>query len=94
MASSQTPTGGNQSESEGAAQKNDMDTYPSSSSLVEQENKAASDGVPTQEDWRGLALLIQQERNPERMVELVQQLISRFDEEKLRKVLRTGPDSK
>lgn len=94
MASSQRPADGAQSDEEKATDKNGMDTYTNSSPTVEQGRKATSDGVPTQEDWRDLALLIQKENDPQRMIELVQQLISRFDEEKLRKVLQTRTDAK
>jgi hypothetical protein len=94
MASLQKPVGGPKGESEKPADNNHMDNYTSSRSLVEQDRKAAYDGVPTQEDWRELARLIQSESDPQRLVELVQQLISRFDEEKLRKVLQTGADTK
>jgi hypothetical protein len=55
---------------------------------------AASDGVPTQDDWRELARLIQTETDPHKMVELVQKLIARFDDEKLRKSLQASTDSK
>jgi hypothetical protein len=45
-------------------------------------------GVSTPKDWRELAERVQQETDPNRMIELVQQLITKFDEEKLRKGLR------
>ena len=37
------------------------------------------------EDWRDVAQRVQQEQDPHRMVELVQQLITTFDEEQARK---------
>jgi len=37
------------------------------------------------EDWRELARQIQEEKDPQKMIELVQQLIATFDEEQLRK---------
>ncbi len=55
---------------------------------------AASDGVPPQDDWRELAQLIQKETDPHRMVELVQKLITLFDDEKLRKSPQARADSK
>jgi hypothetical protein len=94
MASSQGQSSGNQSEPEMPANASDMDTYTNSSSLAKQESKAASDGVPTPRAWKELALLIQREKDPARLVELVQRLISRFDEEKQLKVLQKGADMK
>jgi hypothetical protein len=44
----------------------------------------ADDGVSTHEDWRELARRIQVENNPDKMIELAQQLIAKFDEEKQR----------
>jgi hypothetical protein len=44
--------------------------------------------ISTPEDWRELAERVQQEQDPNRMIELVQQLITKLDEEKLRKGLR------
>jgi hypothetical protein len=46
-----------------------------------------ADGKPGPEDWRELARKIQQETDPNRMIELVQELIAKFDEERLRKGL-------
>jgi hypothetical protein len=43
-------------------------------------------------DWRELARRIQQETEPEKVLTLVQELIAKFNEEKLRKNLR--PDNK
>jgi hypothetical protein len=40
------------------------------------------------ERWRDVAQKVQQEQDPNRMIELVQQLIATFDEEQLRKRLR------
>jgi len=54
---------------------------------------AASHGVPPQDDWHELAQLIQKETDPQ-MVELVQKLITRFDDEKLRKSPQARADSK
>jgi len=53
-----------------------------------------SDGVHTLDDWRELAQLIQTETDPHKMVELVQKLITRFDDEKLRKNPQARADSK
>jgi sensor domain CHASE-containing protein len=44
-------------------------------------------GISTQQDWRELAERVQQETDPNRMIDLVQQLITKLDEEKLRKGL-------
>ena len=52
---------------------------------------ADGDG-PKNEDWREIARRIQQETDPEKVFELVQELIAKFNEEKLRKNLR--PDEK
>ena len=40
-----------------------------------------------QEDWRQLALRVQQEPDPSRMIGLVEQLIVTFDKEKAQKAL-------
>jgi hypothetical protein len=53
-----------------------------------------SDGVQTLDDWRELARLIQTETDPHKMVELVQKLITRFDDEKLLKSPQARADSK
>jgi hypothetical protein len=45
------------------------------------------DNLPEPEGWRELAERIQQETDPEKMIELVRELIAKFDEEKLRKNL-------
>ena len=54
----------------------------------------ANDGVPSTTDWRQLAQRIQTEADPQKMIELVQQLIEHFDEEKLQKNLSRSADSK
>jgi hypothetical protein len=38
-----------------------------------------------QEDWRELARQIQAEKNPQKMIELVQQLIAKYEEQQARK---------
>lgn len=38
--------------------------------------------VPKQEDWRELARRILQESDPQKTIKLVQQLVTKFDEEK------------
>jgi len=43
------------------------------------------DGGTMQEDWRNLVNQIQEEKDTHKLVSLVQELICRFDEEKLRK---------
>lgn len=52
------------------------------------------DGVPITGDWRELAHRIQEEADPQKMIELVQQLVDKFDEEKLQKNLPCSADSK
>jgi hypothetical protein len=53
---------------------------------------STADGhTPTHEDWRDLARQIQAETDPNKMIDLVQQLVNKFDEERLRKSLRPGP---
>ena len=42
-------------------------------------------GAPPEEDWRELAKRIQSEYDPEKMLGLVQQLVTKFDEERERK---------
>jgi hypothetical protein len=44
-------------------------------------------GISTQEDWRELAERVQLEPDPNRMIDLVRQLITKLDEERLRKGL-------
>jgi hypothetical protein len=44
-------------------------------------------GISTQEDWRKLAERVQREPDPNLMIDLVQQLITKLDEERLRKGL-------
>ena len=43
----------------------------------------ANDGVPLDGNWRELARRIQEENDPAKMIDLVQELIAKFDEEKL-----------
>ena len=43
----------------------------------------ANDGIPIAGDWRELAQRIQKETDSQKMIELVQQLINKFDEEEL-----------
>ena len=47
-------------------------------------------GISTQQDWRELAERVQQEPDPNRMIDLVQQLITKLDQETLRKGLTPG----
>jgi len=47
-----------------------------------------SDKETTTADWRELARRIQREEDPEKVLTLVQELIAKFNEEKLRKNLR------
>jgi hypothetical protein len=41
-------------------------------------------------DWRDLVVLIQSESDPDKMIELVRQLVDLYDEEKLRQNSRRG----
>jgi hypothetical protein len=43
--------------------------------------------IPADPGWRELAKQIQNETNPERMIELIRELIAKFDEERLRRGL-------
>jgi len=49
-----------------------------------------NDGSPAQDGWRGMAHQIQKETDTSKVIELVQQLISKFDEEEQRKNLAHG----
>jgi len=44
-----------------------------------------ADGLPTHEDWRDVAQRVQVETDSHKVVQLVQQLIEKLEEEKLRK---------
>lgn len=54
----------------------------------------AKDGVPITGEWREVAQQIQKEADPQKMIELVQQLIDKFDEEKLQRNLPRFADSR
>jgi hypothetical protein len=60
-------------------------------SFAEEETKIghskASDGEKTKGDWRELALRVQQEADPKKMIEFAQQLVAKLDEEEARKNL-------
>jgi len=58
------------------------------------ESAIPTEGLSTEEDWRELARRVQQERDPNKVIELVQQLISKFDEDHLRKGLRPPSQAK
>jgi hypothetical protein len=45
---------------------------------------------PTQEEWRELARQASGEEDPERVIELAQQVVEKFDEESRRKRLPPG----
>ena len=51
------------------------------------------DKEATTADWRELARRIQKEEDPEKVLELVQQLIAQFNEERRRKGLSTSQKS-
>ena len=54
------------------------------------------DNLPNPQELRDLAQKIQEETDPEKMIDLVRELIAKFDEERLRKGLmpnRTQPGS-
>jgi len=50
--------------------------------------------VPATGDWRDLARRIQNEKDPIKMIELVQELIARLDAEQLRNGLRLPVEPK
>jgi hypothetical protein len=52
---------------------------------IEMEVSKANDGEATNGEWRELALRVQQETDPQKMAELVQQLIAKLDEERARR---------
>ena len=49
-----------------------------------------NDGMSSQDGWRGVAHQIQKETDATKMIELVQQLISKFDEDEQRRNLARG----
>jgi hypothetical protein len=49
------------------------------------DRKEPADGVTMQEDWHELVRRIQEEKDTHKLMSLVQELICKFDEEKLRK---------
>jgi len=51
---------------------------------------AHNGGSPAQDGWRGVAHQIQKETDAAKMIELVQQLISKFDEDEQRRNLARG----
>ena len=53
----------------------------------ETKDKGLADGVSMPEDWRELVRRIQEETDTLKLVNLVQELIVKFDEEKLRKTM-------
>lgn len=94
---SQPKSGGSfNSVSEKPKRKARMDVHGNANagSGAGQNPNPTSDGVPSQDDWRDVARMIQQETDPQKMVELVQKLITRFDDEKSRKSPRASADSK
>jgi hypothetical protein len=51
------------------------------------EDSKANDGEKTKKDWRELALRVQQEADPEKMIEFAELLVTKLDEEETRKNL-------
>ena len=49
-----------------------------------------NDGTPASDGWRSMALQIQKETDSAKMIDLVQQLISKFDEDEQRRNLARG----
>jgi len=49
------------------------------------DDTVTNDGVPIDGNWRELARQVQKEKDPEKVFDLVEQLIAKFDEEKSRK---------
>jgi hypothetical protein len=82
-----------QSKSDGSSQRQEELSQASSFPLSKDdsgifcpgENEAFANQNSPAEDWRELARRIQDESDPAVMVELVQQLISKLDEEKLQR---------
>ena len=58
------------------------------------EDAMASDGVSTQEEWRRVAQLMQAETNPEKLMELAQELIIEFDKHESPELPPAGAPSK
>jgi hypothetical protein len=52
-----------------------------------------NDGDQTKGDWRELALRVQQEADPKKMIELAMQLVANLDEQKAGKNLVPRTDS-
>ena len=53
---------------------------------MENDGKPTTDGKLNPEHWRELARRIQQEMDPNKMIDLVQELLARFDEESSKRV--------
>jgi hypothetical protein len=60
-------------------------------SFAEEETKIAhskaNDGEKAKGDWRELALRVQQEADPKKMIDFAQQLVAKLDEEEAKKNL-------
>jgi hypothetical protein len=54
---------------------------------IEMGDSKEKDGERTNGDWRDLALRVQQETDPKKMIELAQQLVDKLDEKKARRNL-------
>jgi hypothetical protein len=67
------------------AKEDSSEDSKSASQSVKTNGDGLAEGVSMQEDWRDLVQQIQQETDTHKLVNLVQELISKFDEEKLRK---------
>ena len=79
-------------------QRSQHDGFPFSASparkprsFAEEETKIgdskAIDGEKARADWRELALRVQQEADPKKMIDFAQQLVTQLDEEEARKDL-------
>lgn len=53
--------------------------------------KGLAEGVAVPEEWRDLVRRIQEENDTNKLASLVEELICKFDEEKLRKASRRPP---
>ncbi len=61
---------------------------------MENDGKPTTDGKLNPEHWRELARRIQQEMDPNKMIDLVQELLARFDEERLKKSLKPSRETR
>ena len=77
---------------DGNGQHNRQQRPSESDKILEGSVRAASNESPTPDgsmsnrgDWRDLAQRIEKEKDPDKMIDLVQELIAKFDEERLQR---------